>query len=147
MVYSGCVEGKGLSAPGGEISHLHGKAVVVAAVFLGTHIVTVELRHGGMENVHIACLMLVAVAFMRAVSEVGHLLLLFGNTEFQAEPGKEREGGIPLSIHRNPDFPVAVYGPYGMQSQEGLDEHRCYGEITGNGNNTLVSASLRSHIP
>lgn len=109
----------------------------MAAIFLGTHIVTVKLRHGDMENVYIACLMLVAVTFMRAVSEVGHLLLLFGNTKFQAESGKEREGGIPLSIHRNPDFPVAVYGPYGMQSQEGLDEHRCYGEITGNGNNTL----------
>ena len=109
----------------------------MAAVFLGAHIVHMELGHRRMENVPIACLMLVTVAFMRAVSQIGNLLLLLRKAEFQTETGQEGEGGISFCIHRNLDFPIAVYIPYRMQAQEGLYVNSGNGKVAGNGYHTL----------
>lgn len=63
----------------------------MASVFLRTHIVHMKLGHCGMEYINIACLMLIAVAFMRSVSQIGYLLFFLRKLEFQAEPGNERK--------------------------------------------------------
>ena len=61
----------------------------MASVFLRTHIVHMKLGHCGMEYINIACLMLIAVAFMRSVPQIGYLLFFLRKMEFQAEPGKD----------------------------------------------------------
>lgn len=100
----------------------------MASVFLRTHIVHMKLGHCGMEYINIACLMLIAVAFMRSVPQIGYLLFFLRKLEFQAEPGKEREGCVSFPIHRDLDFPFAVYAPYRMKPQERLNINSRYGK-------------------
>ena len=126
----------------------------MASVLLRADVILMQRAHRCGKQIHIARSVLVNIAFMRAVSEIGHRnifrLRLFSvlrchrQAEFQAESGKEREYRVAFSFQNQLHLSLRVNAPYRMQAQERLYHRCCDGKVTGDGRHILADLCFRA---